>query len=267
MHLRSRQEQKNVLVRIVNRIPAPVAARFRSGSLLSRLAAPVLEVALPRRTVDVVVRSGPAAGFRLPIDPQCEKYYWTGAHELRVLEAITDLLRPGDLFWDIGAHIGFFTVVGARAVGPTGRVVAFEPMPLNRERLCRTVELNDLRQVSVRSQAVSGCRGVGYLHEHSSTTMWSLVRKAGGGGVEVDCVTLDDVFMSRPTQVPALVKIDAEGVELEILRGGPRLIAESAVSFIVELSYSDMIGEARSLLVNRTIKMLSARHLLARPAA
>jgi FkbM family methyltransferase len=243
----------------MNRVPAPLAACFRAGSLAARLAAPALELGLPNGPVDITVRSGAAAGLRLPIDAQREKFYWTGTYEPEVQRALQRLLGPGDCFWDVGAHIGFFTALAAQRVGLKGRVYAFEPLPANRSRLARTIDLNELDQVEVLPNAVAGRGGRGWLHRHESSSMWSLVEADGVHGVEVRCVALDEVFLEGSLTAPTLVKIDAEGAELDVLRGGSRL-AETSAAFIVEFTDSDVLAEARSLLPDHLFEALSDRH-------
>lgn len=256
-----------MLVNVMNRIPAPLAGRFRAGSLPARVLAPVLELGLPKRTVDVTVRSGPAAGLRLPIDPQREKFYWTGAYELEVQRVFEDILHPGACVWDVGAHVGFFTALGARTVGPGGLVYAFEPSPTNRARLVRTVELNGLEQVQVLSHAVAGRGGFRHLYDQGSSSTWSLVTPNRGPRVDVHCVTLDELFGGGSIEIPNLIKIDAEGAEPDILRGGLRLLAEPSVSVIVELNNPALVDEARSLLPGHRFEALSKSHWLLRKAA
>jgi FkbM family methyltransferase len=257
-------ELRVVLEALVNRVPARIARRFRTGTVGARLLGPVLEVVLRRRAIDIVVRSGPAAGLRLPINPRCEKYYWTGMFELDVQQAIQRVLRPGDSFWDIGAHIGLMTAIAAKCVGPEGRVRAFEPMPSNRARLLRTLELNGLGQVAVSPAAVADRSGVATLHQHAETSMWSLARGTAEGGITVDCVTLDELFLELRAEIPVLVKIDAEGAELEILRGGQKLITQTDAAFIVELHTPDLFDQAEELLPGRVLEMVSKTHVLAR---
>ena len=71
--------------------------------------------------------SGVAAGSRFCAGPSNPEY-GSGSNELPVQEAIKNLLRPGEVFYDIGANVGFFTIIAGRLVGPTGSIVAFEPV-------------------------------------------------------------------------------------------------------------------------------------------
>jgi hypothetical protein len=86
-----------------------------------------------RRLVRMLVVRGAARGlwFELDLLKGGENAYWTGRYEAPILCRLARVCRPGWTFWDIGASIGFYTVFLARAVGPAGRVIAFEPHPDN----------------------------------------------------------------------------------------------------------------------------------------
>jgi FkbM family methyltransferase len=226
------------LVPLLNWVPAPLARAFRGNTVVARLARPLLNRVLPEHDTVVVVRDGPAVGIRLPIRPREEKFYWTGTYERSVQQALVRLLRPGNVVWDIGAHIGFFALLSARLVGPTGEVHAFEPFPDNRRRLADAVALNVGGRVVVHPEAVAAKPGSAHLHARGSSTMWSLDGSGGAAvGPAVSCTTLDDLMRRIPA--PALVKIDAEGLEIDVLRGGAVLLARHRPTVLIELARED----------------------------
>ncbi len=251
----------------MNAVPASVAARFDPFARLSRVLRPLVNALLPAAPTTITVRSGPARGTRLRIDPRHEKFYWTGIHEVGVQETFVRLLRSGATVWDVGAHIGFFTALAARCVGPGGHVHAFEPLPANRIRLLETIELNGLGAVEVHPTAVASRAGTRQLYWHSSTAMWGLVERANVQHIEVPCVTLDGLLAERSFGIPALVKVDVEGAELEVLRGGLRLITETSAVLVVEFTDAGVVAEARSLFPGHAFEALSDRHWLLRGAA
>lgn len=251
-----------LLLRLMNVVPAPVARSFHSHAALSRVIRPLVNRLVPRDPVPVTVRSGPAAGLRLLIYPRAEKYYWTGTHEPQVQEALAAVLRPGMVFWDVGAHIGYFSLLASRLVGTTGRVHAFEPMDRNRERLMASVRLNGARNITVHDVGLTAAPGTYRLYSHRSTTMWTLVPERGEGeGLVIECRTLDQMLDVLDT--PDLVKIDAEGAELDVLRGGSRLMASARPAVIIELSGDEQLAEARALLPGYGFERLTRRHWLA----
>ncbi|MEA2612592.1 MAG: hypothetical protein QOI52_551, partial [Chloroflexota bacterium] len=167
-----------LLISLLNHIPTPLASRFRRESPLGR----ALRAILSRTgtgNVIAVVRSGHGRGMRLPLDPTQEKYYWAGQHDVPVQDVLMRVVRPGAVVWDIGAHIGFFTILASQRAGSSGHVHAFEPMPRNRERLEKTIQLNHAANVSVHGVAVSGTDGSALLHAHATTAMWTLVAERG----------------------------------------------------------------------------------------
>jgi len=254
------------IVRLGNAIPEPVARRLTSTSVGSKLLRPVINRYMPQKPVPVVVRSGPAQGLRLLIDPRCEKFYWTGTHERHVQDAIARLLRPGMVFWDVGAHIGFFSILASRLVGRSGHVRAFEPFPPTRDRLVASIALNDAKNIIVDTCALAATAGQSVLYVHSRTLTSSLVRQDGDRTpLNVQCRTLDDIAKTAPP--PHLLKIDAEGADLEVLQGGLRLIADHRPIIIAEINSIDLQSAAQRLLPEYRFDQLDSRNwLLHQPA-
>ena len=255
------------LVAVMNSVPTAAAERFDTSSRSARMLRPLLNTLLPPTPTTVVVRAGALRGTQLRIDPRSEKFYWTGLYEVSVQEALVRLLRPGMTVWDVGAHIGFFSAFAARLVRPGGRVHAFEPLTANRVRLLENIGLNRLEEVEVHSTALADRAGAKRLYGHPSTSMWSLVERAAAERVEVQCLSLDDLLVSGSYGIPSLIKIDAEGAEVEILRGGLRLAMETKAMLIVEFTDASVLNEARLLLPGHAFEALSERHWLLQGAA
>jgi len=206
--------------------------------------------------VVAVVRSGRGRGIRLTLDPTREKYYWAGKHDVPVQDVLVSILQPGSVFWDVGAHIGFFTILAARSVRPSGRVHAFEPMPDNRRRLQEAVRLNRAENVAVHEFAVSDLNGSALLHGHSASAMWTLVAERGEfAGINVACRTIDS--LASDLGDPDAIKIDVEGAELDVLRGGLATIERSNATLVVEFAVPEHVEAARRLLPKRRFEQLS----------
>src|SRR5216684_7222763 len=101
--------------------------------------------------------------------------YVTGEHEMPVQQALAKYLRPGMVFYDVGANGGFFSLLGASLVGPRGRVVAFEPHPTTAEQLREQMRINEIDNVDVVVTAVSDKCGTAELSNDTSSDMLSLV--------------------------------------------------------------------------------------------
>jgi FkbM family methyltransferase len=145
-----------------------------------------------------------------------------GSYEPHTVSVLGGYLRPGDTMLDLGAHAGYFTLLGAKLVGPGGRVWAFEPSPRNCRYLRHHVAINRCSNVFVEEVAVSNRQGsAGFAAGSGSGTG----RLREGGPLTVPTVTLD-AFCSARSLVPSLIKIDVEGEEVRVLEGAARVIAE-----------------------------------------
>lgn len=151
-------------------------------------------------------------GDRIGEDWYRSGWDWTEIDYLR-----EQVVLEGDVILECGAHHGELTSFFGKWVGDKGRVVAFDPVPLNCSIIAENVKLNDLKNVQVENKAV------GSTHGSTVMTGESNARVAGEGGVgrRVDVVRVDDYYDLRPT----LLKIDVEGFEAEVLRGAEHVLA------------------------------------------
>jgi FkbM family methyltransferase len=179
-------------------------------------------------------------GFAIWADPGewvGQYIYATGRYEEGIVAWMRTLLKPGDCFVDVGANIGYLTLVAARLVGPTGSVVAFEPLPAARTWLERNVALNNASQVSIRGDAVcdrtaTAVLNIGPVHHTSTSSLLPALEHHGEA--LVSCVRLDDVVPGAPRV--RLMKIDVEGAEHLVVEGAGRTLDTHAPDIIVELN-------------------------------
>lgn len=133
-------------------------------------------------------------------------------------DALFSAIRHGDVVWDVGANIGYYTRRFADAVGPSGHVVAFEPFPMTAERLRANTQ--NISNVSVEMVALGAEAGKVKMHggddELGAT---SKIVTDGEGGVAIQIDTGDEILMREKVPPPTIIKIDTEGFELEVLRG------------------------------------------------
>lgn len=146
---------------------------------------------------------------------------------------------PGMHVVDVGANIGYYTVLLASLVGPTGRVIACEPDPGNAALLRRSVAENSFGHVAVVEAAVAGTDGHATLYQDTSWHgVHSLAREntvnPGDGRVDVATVTLDALLRDAPGDVD-FVKMDAQGAESDILRGARRLLDQAHARLLMEV--------------------------------
>ena len=148
----------------------------------------------------------------------------SGEYEPATRAALLSVLREGGTFIDIGAHVGLFTVPAARAVGPSGVVIAFEPDPKNRALLEANIARHGLDQVRIVPAAVSDHDGTMSLKRSRFNT--GDHRLSSRGDVPVEVVALDR-WLETQQVVPDVIKMDVQGAEPAVLSGMERLMASS----------------------------------------
>jgi FkbM family methyltransferase len=139
-------------------------------------------------------------------------------YEPEVTECIRSVLKEGMTFCDVGANIGVFTLFASRLVGSSGRVIAFEPIPENACVLRENIARNGCRNVLVLQKAAAEKTGGAEIHLSALCGCHSLISRpdgSTGGTLSVETIRLDEV--PELTSVD-LLKIDAEGAELSVLR-------------------------------------------------
>lgn len=169
---------------------------------------------------------------------------WLGEHEPEVQNAILSTVQPGWVVFDVGSYVGTVALGTARLFGPTGRVVAFDGDPVNVERIRENAIANQLQE-----SPTGGSRRSLVLQrkQDNSIPMWkdhALPRRGGnrdnrpilgtGDLINVPVVSLDELVASGG-RAPNLIKIDVEGGEMEVLRGGAKLFATKRPLIIAEI--------------------------------
>ena len=146
-------------------------------------------------------------------------------------------LDAGDSVVDVGAHQGAYTSWMHRAVGPAGKVYAFEPQPVLAERLRQLTSASAYDNVVVENLGLSSSRGSLVLNVPGDGTSPGASFEDGDGGgrsYPVSVTTLDEYFDSGEARRVRLLKCDAEGHELEVFRGAQRLLTEARPCLLFE---------------------------------
>jgi FkbM family methyltransferase len=168
------------------------------------------------------ILGGPLRGLRwLPASGGKLARLLLGSYEREQARRFAACLRAGDAVIDVGAAAGFYALLAARHVGASGRVVACEPDAANLRFLRAHAARNALAQIEVLACALADRVGTARFAKAGS----GRGRLHASGGIEVKLRTLDDVAGERGL-APRAVKIDVEGAELEVLRGGERTLRE-----------------------------------------
>lgn len=141
-----------------------------------------------------------------------------GVYEKDERKLFTALIEPGMTVVDIGANVGIFTGIAARAAGPGGRVLAFEPEPENAACLAEMVKTNGFANVTIEQKAVSDRAGALrlYLSEKNKGDHRIAAAEEERESIEIETVRLDDVLAGS---VPQVIKMDIQGAEGLACRG------------------------------------------------
>ena len=210
------------LLRGLCRLPLP------GRHLLVELTAAALAPPVPATTV-----IGRAVRMRCDLRDVIQRQMYYRIYEPDETPFVIGRLRPGDVFLDVGANVGYYALLAAEAVGPRGAVHAFEPVPANCAALRANVALNNLENVTTNEMAVGdgAARELTlYIRAGAENSGWASVTRSEtrpGEPVRVPATTLDEFVGDRGIERVALVKIDAEGAEPLVLRGGARLLGRA----------------------------------------
>ncbi len=179
--------------------------------------------------------------FRLKanlVNPEHQYLYFYGTHDERyVVTKLLKIIKQGDTCWDIGANIGFYTCLLASQVKNTGTVVAFEPATRTCDYLQENVSLNHFSNVAVVNKGLGDKTEQRHLHysEASLTEGTASIKYAEGrtASERVSLDRIDNLISELP--VPNFIKIDVEGYQLEVLRGGEHCLKTHAPLLMAEL--------------------------------
>jgi FkbM family methyltransferase len=235
-------EVLNLVAVVARLLPMPLKRAFYRIKPLARWIRRGLNRVAPEGYTLVKIAAGELAGCQMWLDLQSEKDYWLGTYEPGLQRAVSDLVRPGMVAYDVGANIGYISLLLARAVGETGQVHAFEALPANVDRLSRNLAANEVgAHVRVIPAAVVGQSGPVRFWIGPSSGMGKAEGSAGRNGIAyrqeitVPGLCLDEYCCDEGRPVPHIVKIDIEGGEVLALPGMRRLLAECQPLLFLEL--------------------------------
>jgi FkbM family methyltransferase len=218
----------------------------------------------------VQVRRGPAAGIWLKLNPRTGRDVLEGRGELEVQHALQRHVAPGMTFYDLGANIGFFTMLAAKLVGATGQVTAFEADPEIAARLREHATRNQFYWVNVEEKAVwSETRTVHFARADPNVSpdrgLGHVVASGTDDAFKMDAVSLDDYAQKTPA-MPDFIKCDVEGAEVEVFRGAQRVLAAKRPVIVCEIH-----GDNRAAVLDELLPLgyvctdCGPHHILALP--
>ncbi len=193
--------------------------------------------------ITVPIKDGPLKGKRWI--PASGIRYIRGKYVTRDTQVFIQNVHQGDVVFDIGAHVGYFTVLSSTLCGSDGKVVAFEPLPLNAHYLSRHVKVNQCTNVTILRECVSDRAGTASFDNSKGTGTGHLSEK---GSLQVATTTLDTLVGEGKVPAPTFIKMNVEGAEEKILHGGKEVISKHKPFFLITLHSNDLLVRCRSFL-------------------
>ena len=222
-------------------LPAPIKSLLYKVPFLARVIRRSLNAAAPEGLSEVTIAAGVAKGLKMVLDLQSEKDYWLGTYESDLGAAVRKLIQSGDVVYDVGANVGYVSLLSARLSGESGKIFAFEPLPANVNRLRKNVLINALesRIIVTHAAVIDTVQPVTFL-THPSGAMGKALGSAGrdeqyNGRITVPGLALDAFVYDENHPTPDIIKMDIEGGEGRALAGMPRILAEKRPILLIEL--------------------------------
>ncbi|HUS51485.1 MAG TPA: FkbM family methyltransferase [Candidatus Paceibacterota bacterium] len=207
-------------------------------------------------------------------DPSMRRTFQTYAGRKIHEEATTNLfkknVRKGDIVVDLGANLGYFTLLAAQLVGERGKVFSFEPEPKNYNYLVKNIELNGYKNVSAFQKAISDRNGKTQLficsydtghhtiNSYEGIAAYSRGRSAEKKSIEIETLTLDDFLKNKSNRVD-IAKIDVEGAEFLAIKGMKNILEKSR-DIKIFLEFFPLLLKQMGSSPEELIKLLIEEH-------
>ena len=179
--------------------------------------------------------------------------YWLGSYELEKQKIFVKIIKKGDIVYDIGANVGFYTLLAAELVGLNGKVYAFEPLPRNIFYLKKHIEMNKCNNVEIIEAAVSSKSEKSFFIQRENTFTGYLSKDIEG--IEIETISIDDLINKSSLPIPHIIKIDVEGAELEVLKGAKDLIATKKPTIFLSVHTKDIRKKCHQFLKMNTYNL------------
>ena len=219
------------------------------------------------RNGDLEIQEGLGQGLRFNTGGSAASFVmgWSQQPEQLALRA---MLSAGVAFYDVGANVGFFTIIAARLLGPAGRIFCFEPLPENYRQIRHNAMLNSFTNIEIIGTALGSFDGEASFWTSAEPTWGKLVSTGKvpdkmTGEIKVPVRRLDGIVAESRLPPPDAIKIDVEGAEVDVLLGAtetlrryrPRLLIElhgtnaAVAQLLSELEYKTaVVGDSASII-------------------
>jgi FkbM family methyltransferase len=207
----------------------------------------------------VPIRGGPLAGKKWGLVTGIR--YLRGTYEPEHTRVFQEIVGEGAVVYDVGAHVGYYSVLASDLVGPRGCVAAFEPLPFNVRHLRRHLRVNACENVVVVDACVGEWSGTARFQPAAGTGSGHMSET---GPLSVRMVSVDALVRSGELPAPDCVKIDAEGAEHLVLKGAQSVIGTARPAILLSLHGDGLRQQCSAFLADRGYEL---RSIDARPLA
>jgi FkbM family methyltransferase len=224
---------------------------LRRDAWLGKLVRMPLRI-IPKNAV-LPILQGPGRGLKW-IVRSYNHGCWLGSYEFEKQELISKIVRPGDVIYDVGAHVGYFTIIFAKLVGVTGVVYAFEPIKENYQFILQHIALNNLPNVKAIHAGVAASSGIARfaVGNHSATS-----HRSDSGSIRVPVYNLEEYVSDNCLSPPNLIKMDIEGEEMDVV--------PSILDFVVRHRTKLLVSTHQNGSASVLNKLLSSAGFSVRP--
>jgi FkbM family methyltransferase len=179
---------------------------------------------------------------------------WLGSYDFEKQIVLREIVRPGDVVYDIGAHVGYFSIIFGKLVDATGAVYAFEPVKENYDFILQHISINKLSNVRAIHAGIAASSGTACFvtQSHSAT-----YHRTDSGSVQVRVYNLEEYVRDNRLPAPNLIKMDIEGEEMYVV--------PSILDFVVRHRTKLLISTHDNGSAGVVGKLLSDNGYLVRP--
>ncbi len=257
---RGKFETKYLAKAIITSVPAPVRKFvYRIPYVESWLKQKFAHLLSTKREEWFEFKTGPRQGMKMKLRLPEENEFFLETHDPQITRLLCDLLFPSQVFLDVGAHIGYYTLLASRLIGSGGKVFAIDPSPDTVNRLREHVMFNGCQNVQVLEVAAASRDEAQQLIEYAASTLNRV--EMGKGEIplpheswsprsqrSVAGRTLDSLLEDNQISPPNFVKIDVEGLEVEVVEGMGKMLDEHKPKLLIEFHHGRAVQEIPRLL-------------------
>ncbi len=211
-------------------------SKLKQGSFAGNALRSLLKI-IPKGAVLPIVQ-GPLRGYKWVVRSGVFGY-WLGSYEFEKQTQFASLVREGDTVYDLGAHVGFYSLLASKLTGRNGHVFSFEPFPQNITSFKRHISLNRIENIKLFEAGVSRKSGEAFFENAGSSSVGKI---SSVSGIHIGLVSIDELIAKHEILPPKVIKMDIEGAEYDALRGAEQTLQTYAPAIL----FATHSGQLRS---------------------